>query len=221
MFSARSCSPAEMKIFWPGELVAAVGLRLGLGAQQAEVGAAVRLGQAHRAGPLAAGQLGQVGRLLLGRAVRVQALVGAVRQAGVHGPGLVGRVQHLVEALVQHERQALAAVGRVAAQRRPAAFDIGRVGLLEALRARSPRGVALSSVQPSPSPTDVEREDHLGGELAALFEHRVDGVGIDLACARHAPAARRRRRTARAARTACRAGAGCTGPWSGLLRDGR
>ena len=65
MFSARSCSPAEMKILVPVMLVAAVGLRLGLGAQQAEVGAAVRLGQAHRAGPLAAGQLGQVDRLLL------------------------------------------------------------------------------------------------------------------------------------------------------------
>jgi hypothetical protein len=56
-----------------GELVAAVGLRFGLAAQQAQVGAAVRLGQAHRAGPLAAGQLGQVQRLLLGRAVGVQA----------------------------------------------------------------------------------------------------------------------------------------------------
>jgi hypothetical protein len=73
MFSARSCSPALMKIFWPVMLVAAVGLRLGLAAQQAQVGAAVRLGQAHGAGPLAAGQLGQVQRLLLGRAVGVQA----------------------------------------------------------------------------------------------------------------------------------------------------
>ena len=62
---ARCCRPGrarrrEMKIFWPVMLVAAVGLRLGLGAQQAQVGAAVRLGQAHGAGPLAAGQLGQV-----------------------------------------------------------------------------------------------------------------------------------------------------------------
>jgi hypothetical protein len=65
-----------------GDLVAAVGLRLGLGAQQAQVGAAVRLGQAHGAGPLAAGQLGQVQLLLLLGAVRVQRLVGAVRQAG-------------------------------------------------------------------------------------------------------------------------------------------
>jgi hypothetical protein len=106
-----------------GDLVGAVGLRLGLGAQQAQVGAAVRLGQAHGAGPLAAGQLGQVGLLLVG-AVGVQGLVGAVRQAGVHGPGLVGAVEHLVQALVDHEGQALAAVLGVAGQRRPAAFDV-------------------------------------------------------------------------------------------------
>jgi hypothetical protein len=111
--------------------------------------------------------------------VRVQALVGAVRQAGVHGPGLVGRVEHLVEALVHHHGQALAAVLGVAAQRRPAALDVLGVGLLEALGRghlvgglveRAALGVAA----------DVEREDHLGGELAALFEHRVDGVGIDV-----------------------------------------
>ena len=36
-----------------GDLVAAVGLRHGVGAHQAEIGAALRLGQVHGAGPLA------------------------------------------------------------------------------------------------------------------------------------------------------------------------
>ena len=27
--------------------------------------------------------------------------------------------------------------------------------------------------------TDVQRKSHLGGELAGLFQHRVDGVDID------------------------------------------
>jgi hypothetical protein len=67
MFSARSCSPAADEDLLAGDAVAAIGLRLGLAAQQAQVGAAVRLGQAHGAGPLAAGQLGQVQRLLFGR----------------------------------------------------------------------------------------------------------------------------------------------------------
>jgi hypothetical protein len=101
MFSTMSCSPAEMKILAPVILYVPSALRLGLGAQQAEVGAAVRLGQAHRAGPLARRQLGQVHLLLLRRAVRMQRLVRAVRQAGVHRPRLVAAVEHLVEALVQ------------------------------------------------------------------------------------------------------------------------
>jgi hypothetical protein len=32
---------------------------------------------------------------------------------------------------------------------------------------------------------DVQREGHLGGELARLFQHRVDGVGIDLGVLGH------------------------------------
>jgi hypothetical protein len=31
----------------------------------------------------------------------------------------------------------------------------------------------------------VERGEHLGGELAGLFEHGVDGVGIDVGVAGH------------------------------------
>ena len=64
-----------------GDGVAAVRVRLGLGAQQAEIGAAVRLGQAHGAGPFAGRDL-RAGRApLFGRAVLVQAFVGAVREA--------------------------------------------------------------------------------------------------------------------------------------------
>jgi hypothetical protein len=102
-----------------GQAVGAVGLRLGLGAQEAQVGAAMRLGQAHGAGPFAAGELGQVELFLLVGAVGMQGFVGAVRQARVHGPGLVGRVQHFVEALVQHKGQALAAVFRDRSSARP------------------------------------------------------------------------------------------------------
>src|SRR5690606_35088469 len=54
-----------------GDAVAAVFLRLGAGAQQAEVGAAMRLGQVHGAGPAAIDELRQVGGLLLIGAVGV------------------------------------------------------------------------------------------------------------------------------------------------------
>ena len=63
MFSVRSCSPAEMKILVAGDRVAAVGGRLGRGAHEAEIGAALGLGQAHGAGPCAGRELGQIERL--------------------------------------------------------------------------------------------------------------------------------------------------------------
>jgi hypothetical protein len=123
--------------------------------------------------------LGRYSAFCSGVAVRVQALVGAVRQAGVHGPGLVGAVEHLVEALVHHVRQALAAEGGVGRQRGPAAFDELRVGLLEALgrghgvRGAVERAAFLVAAQ-------VERGQHLGAELAAFLEHGVDRVGVEI-----------------------------------------
>ncbi len=162
-----------------GEFVAAVGLRLGLGAQQAQVSAAMRFGQTHGAGPLTADQLGQVSLLLLVGAVRVQGLIGAVGQTGIHGPGLVGRIQHLVQALVQHKRQALATVFGIAAQRGPAAGDILRIRLLEASGRRDFMGgqIQLAALGVT---ADVQGESHLGSKLAGFFQHRIDGVGIHL-----------------------------------------
>ena len=52
-----------------GDRVAAVVLRLGLGLDQAEVGAAMRLGQVHRPGPAARDHVGQIFGLLLVRAL--------------------------------------------------------------------------------------------------------------------------------------------------------
>jgi hypothetical protein len=165
------------------DAVRAIRLRLGLAAQHAEIGAAMRLGQAHRAGPFPAGQLGQVGLLLILGAVGMQCLIGAVRQAGVHGPGLVGRVHHLVEALVHQHRQALAAEIRVDGERRPAAFDVLGIGFLEALGrlhlVRGPVQRAAFGVA-----WEVQRREHFGGELAAFFQHGVDGVGVDVCMAR-------------------------------------
>jgi hypothetical protein len=161
-----------------GDLVGAVGLRLGLRAQQAQVGAAVGFGQAHGAGPFARDQLRQVLALLFVGAVFLQALVGAVRQARVHGPGLVGRVQHLVEGVVQSHRQALAAVFRIAGQRRPAAFDVLLIRFLEALR----RGHGLGGgveVAAFAVAGVVQREQHFLRELRAFFQHLVDDVGVD------------------------------------------
>ena len=76
--------------------IGAVGQRLRLGADEAEVRAAVGLGQAHRSEPRAADELCEVDALLVGGAVLVKAFVGAVREPRVHSPCLVCRVQHFI-----------------------------------------------------------------------------------------------------------------------------
>jgi hypothetical protein len=61
----------------------------------------------------------------------------------------------------------------------PAAFDVLRVGLLEAL-GRGDGVVGLVQRAALGVAADVEREDHFGGELAGLFQHGVDGVGVEV-----------------------------------------
>jgi hypothetical protein len=162
-----------------GDLVGAIALGLGLGAHQAQVGAAMRLGQAHAAGPLAAGHLVQIGLLLRLGAVLAQRRVGTVGQARVHGPGLVGAVEHFVKHLVQHQRQALAAKRRVTGQRGPTALYVLAVGLFETLGGGH-RVAALVQRAAFGVATEVERVQHLGGKLAALLQHRIHGVHIQL-----------------------------------------
>ena len=165
--------------FVTGQRISAVRLRLGAGAQKTQVGAAVGLGQAHGAGPFAAGELGQVQRFLRIIAVRMQGLVSAVRQARVHGPGLVGRIEHFIQAQIQRKRQSLAAVDRVCRQRGPTAFDVFGVSLFETFgRAHFMRGFVQRATFGVTA--DVQRKSHLGGELAGLFQHGVDGVGINI-----------------------------------------
>ena len=117
-----------------GDAVAAVVLRLGPGAEQADVGAGVRLGQVHGAGPLAGDELRQVGGLLRLGAVGVDRGVGAVGQRLVHDEGDVGRGVGLADGGGEDVGQALAAEGGVAVERRPAAVAHQVEGGAEAAR---------------------------------------------------------------------------------------
>ncbi|MCY1540092.1 hypothetical protein D9M68_757070 [compost metagenome] len=156
-----------------GDRIAAVGPGHGAGLDDAEVGAAVGLGQAHGAGPAAFGEAGQVGLLLLFAAVGVDRRHGAVGQARVHGPGLVRRGDHLADDQPEGMGQALATVGRVGGQAVPAAFDILGEGFLEALG----RGhhtfapLALFFIAGT-----VDRRQHLLAELGAFLEDGGDHV---------------------------------------------
>ena len=104
------------------EFVTAIGLWLGLGAKQAQIGAAMGFCQTHGARPLAIGEVRKVHLFLFFCSVRMKALVGAVGQSWVHGPRLVGAVEHFVKALVHHNRQTLTSISRVTTERWPTAL---------------------------------------------------------------------------------------------------
>src|SRR3546814_19815087 len=78
-----------------GDLVASRAVRLGARADEAEVGAAVRLGEAHGARPAAVRHVREKGPLLRLAAVHLQGVAGTVGQTGVHAEGEVGRADQL------------------------------------------------------------------------------------------------------------------------------
>ena len=166
MLSARSCSPAEMKIFCPGDRVGAVALRDRLGLDEPEVRAAMRLGQVHRAGPFAGGHFRQVAVLQFLAGMDHHRRDRAVGQSGVHGEGEICGGLVLAEQDGEEVGQALAAIFRIACDADPAALDQRLVGLLEAFR----RGdaavlVALAALDVA---DPIERLGDLLGEFRAL-----------------------------------------------------
>src|SRR5271156_5928856 len=87
MVSAKACSPGEKEDFLAGEGVRAVRLLVGARLDEAEVGAALRLGQVHRAGPFAGRHLRQVFGLQRVVAMHLQRRGRAVGEAGIHRKG--------------------------------------------------------------------------------------------------------------------------------------
>ena len=164
----------------PGDAVAAVALRLGAGAQHAEVGAGMRLGQVHRAGPLARDHLRQPGRLLLGRPVRVDRRVGAVGQARIHAERHVGARVHLADGGVQHVGDALAAVLGVAVEPGPAAFAQEVEGLPEAGRGADHAVLEHAALAVADG---VEGCEHVARDLARLLEDRGGEVAVEVGVA--------------------------------------
>ena len=147
--------------------------RLGPCAQQPEVGAAMRLREAHDAGPRAVDELRQVAPAQLVGAVLVERDAGAVGQSRVQREGHVGRLQHLLDEHTEGVGQSLTAELRIAGQSPPAAFDVGAVCVAE-----PGRGAHLSVVECAAFlvADPVEREHHVLAELRRLFEHRIDQV---------------------------------------------
>ena len=156
-----------------GEPVAPVAGRLGAGAQQSEIGAAVRFGEAHDAGPGAVDELRQIAPAQVVAAVLVERDAGAVGQSLVERERHVRRLQHLLDEYAEGVGQPLTAELRIAGQSAPAAFDVGAVCVAE-----PGRGTHLSVVERAAFlvADPVERKHHVLAELRRLFEHRVDQV---------------------------------------------
>ena len=154
----------------------AVGAVIGAGragAQCGKVGARLRLGQVHRAGPFAGDELFEIGRLEVVRSVFRNGFrrAGGQRRAEREGDG--SRVPHLHRGHGEHGRQALAAEFLGTGKPVPAALDPVAVGLAPAGRRRY-RGIL-------PDRADlvadlVKRRQFFGGEAAGFAEDRVDQI---------------------------------------------
>ncbi len=147
-----------------------------LAADQPQVGAALRLGEVHRPGPLAGGQPGQVERLLGLVAGVFDGRKGAVGQARIHGEGHVGRRGHLVEGQAQDPRQALTAPLGVHCERAPARLHHALVGVGEAGGGpdRAGGGIVLAALLVAHR---VQRLQHPLAEAGGLLEQLAGQLG--------------------------------------------
>jgi len=157
------------------DLVAAVCLRFGAGAQQREVGAGLRLSQAHGAAPAAADQFLQIGILQGVAAVLVQRQHRALGQPRIDAERQRRRHQHLLEVAGHQLREALAAVFARPGHARPTVVDVLLVGLDEALRR-----LYLAVVQGHALlvAVAIERGDLAAGVARRFFQNAVDQLAV-------------------------------------------
>ena len=189
-----------------GNLVAAVRLFHCLGAQQAQVRAAMRLGEIHGAGPNAFDHLRQEFLFLLRRAVRQDRCDRALHQRRIHRECEIGRGQEFVDDHRQSRGQPLPAIFGRRRQPDPAAGDQLVIGRLETVRRGDPAvGMARTSLDIA---LTIERGEHLGAELAGFYKDGLDHVGRRVGKARNCCDARYGRRhsreTARLRRLRCK-----------------
>ncbi len=161
------------------DLEAAVALAHRLGAQETEIGAAMRLGQVHGAGPLARDHLRHVGFLLLRGTVHQKGRGRAHGETAIHRERHVGGDLEFIDGLGERHRQALPAIFGRRGEAKPAAFGDLLERLLESLRGGDAAvAVVLAAFEIACA---IERLQHLFGELGRLAQDRLahirGGVG--------------------------------------------
>ena len=153
--------------------IAAVAGALGLGAQRADIGAGLRLGELHRAHPFAGHQLGQVGLLQIRAAVRSERIDRRHGEQRRDGERHRGRIPHLGAGGVDGARQALAAPFAGRGKPVPPGRGPGPGGLLPARRHGD---AAVIEGRAEPVANRVERRDRLAREAAGRLENGLKVV---------------------------------------------
>jgi hypothetical protein len=157
----------------PGDPIGAVGSARGLGAQGADIGAGLRLGELHGAHPFAGDELGQIGALERLAAVVRERFDPRHGQHRADAEGHAGRVPHLQAGRVDGLRQVLAAPLGRRHQPVPAGRGPIPIGLPPARRRGDDavperRAVAIAD--------RIERRQHVAREPARLGQNGVDKV---------------------------------------------
>ena len=156
-----------------GDPVAAVADRLCAALQRPHVGTGLGLGEVHRASPFAGDELGQPGRLQVGRAMMLQRLDCAGGQHHAEREAHIGRAQILHDDDGEGQRQTLPAEFGGARDRPPTALDIAAIGLSKPLR----HGDALGRPARADLVADpVQRREHARSELAGALDDRIDHI---------------------------------------------
>ncbi len=158
----------------PGDRIAAVGLRFGLGPDHPQIRPAMRFGQVHRTGPFVGDHLGKIFLLLLLAALGEQRGDRPVGQAGIHAEGLVGARHEFLEGEAEDMRHALPAELFGLRQRAPAPFAELIESFLETL-GRGDRTVFVAGAAFLVARL-VQRGEHFGAELAAFVDHRIGDI---------------------------------------------
>ncbi len=160
------------------DAIAAIGSALGTGAQRADVGSGLWLGELHGAGPLAGHQLFEIYLFQLTAAVCVERLDRTQRQQRAEAERDIRRAPDFGAGRVDRERKTLAAKRfrsghRVPPRSRPALVCIGPTGGGGHLAA-----VELDAIFVAHS---IQRRQHVAGEPSGFLQHGGGDVGVEIA----------------------------------------
>jgi hypothetical protein len=161
-----------------GDAIAAIGGAFGAGAQCADVGSRLRLGQLHGAGPFAGYQFLEIDFFEFVAAVRVERLDRAQRQQRAEAEGDIRGAPDLRAGRVDCQRQALAAKCFRSRHRIPPGGGPALIGVRPARRGRH---LVIGELDAVLIANAIERRQHVGSKSPGFLEHRRGDVAVEVA----------------------------------------